>query len=129
MSDVQNNVCEQCWRNYFNCQCGKKSTPKEEKSVRQFNSPYKIWKYSIAITDRQTLYIPGFVRFLPTVHFSPVDTEIWIWAIVDPTRASRDAKVIRVFGTGNLMMVDPSKIQYIATAQTGTFFWHIFHDI
>lgn len=82
----------------------------------------KIWKWSIEITDRQTLMMPAGAKILDV---QVQDTDVALWALCNPDMPNvpRD---IAIYGTGNHVPDSPG--QYLATVQThnNKLVWHVF---
>lgn len=85
-----------------------------------------IWKYSLQITDRQTVTMPAGAEILD-VHEQAGGLQLW--AVVDPD-AEREQRVIEIVGTGGLMPDGPYR-RYLATVQTGggLLVWHVFEVV
>lgn len=86
-----------------------------------------IWKFSLQITDRQTVTMPVGANILSVQDQAG---GLQLWAIVNPD-AEREQRVIEIVGTGN-PMVDIEKEDlarfHIATVQVrgGALVWHVF---
>ena len=86
-----------------------------------------IWKFSLQITDRQTVTMPVGANILSVQDQAG---GLQLWAIVNPD-AEREQRVIEIIGTGN-PMVDIEKEDlarfHIATVQVrgGALVWHVF---
>lgn len=86
----------------------------------------QILKWSLAITDKQTLRLPAGAKIL-TVQLQYGTPQLW--ALCDEAMAARYGKTSRyisIYGTGNPMPDDPG--EYIATFQMegGALVWHVF---
>jgi hypothetical protein len=79
-----------------------------------------IWKWELEVTDRQVIDMPVATQFL-TVQVQR--GALCLWGIVTPGE-DVEPRMIRVYGTGNPIPVDPGR--YIGTAQQGPFVWHVF---
>ncbi len=84
-----------------------------------------IYKYPLAVTDRQTVEIPEGAELL-CVQLQ--NMEPMLWAKVDPARAKVPHNIL-TFGTGN--PIPEGQHQYISTYQTrsGMFVWHVFLEL
>lgn len=82
----------------------------------------RIWKYTLIVVDRQTLFLPEGARIL-TVQMQ--DYAPQLWAIVDESEPS-EPREIAIYGTGNPMPDEPGI--YIGTFQMhdGALVWHVF---
>jgi len=79
-----------------------------------------IWKFPIAVTDKQWLSMPANAQIL-TVQLARGG--LALWAIVDPeVEVAKRCVVIR--GTGQ--PIEGTAGTYIASVQDGSFVWHIF---
>ena len=86
-----------------------------------------IWKFSLQITDRQTVTMPVGANILSVQDQAG---GLQLWAIVNPD-AEREQRVIEIVGTGNPMAdVDKEDLArfHIATVQVrgGALVWHVF---
>ncbi len=82
-----------------------------------------IWKYTLLVTDRQTITLPEGATFLDV---QIQNGEPQIWALVDP-KVLQDDRVIVIHGTGHPVSGDVGK--YIATFQQPPFVWHVFEGV
>ena len=82
-----------------------------------------IWKFEVPLTDDPVVKVPAGAVFLPTALFRPGDLVGWLWAIVD-SEAPKVEVGLRIVGTGHPLTEVGN---YIATAQSGPFVWHVFH--
>lgn len=82
----------------------------------------RIWKWELAVTDRQGVYMPEGAEILD---IQMQDGACCIWALCDP-RAPIETRHIAIYGTGNFMPADPG--EYIATFQIagGLMVFHAF---
>lgn len=78
-----------------------------------------IGKYPLALTDRQTLEMPG-TPIMRTVR--EVGGRIYLWAEVDPGEEKRPVD-IQIVGTGHREITGG---QYVGTAFVGPFVWHVY---
>lgn len=83
----------------------------------------EIWKYPLAITDMQKIYMPVGAKFLDVQMQDEIPCA---WAIIDPY-VKREPRTILIFGTGNPFSVS-EKAEYIGTIQQGQLVWHVFAD-
>lgn len=87
-----------------------------------------IWKYTLTIKDRQTIYVPRGAKLL-TVQMQPalnvLGEQPQLWLLCDET-ADKEARELAIYGTGNPITSNPGS--YIATFQShgGTMVWHLF---
>lgn len=82
----------------------------------------RIWKWPLAITDRQTIEVPAGAKLL-TVQMQGDHPQIW--ALCEETNFLT-TREIAIYGTGNPMPDEPG--QYVATFQShgGALVWHVF---
>ncbi|MHB8772989.1 MAG: DUF7352 domain-containing protein [Syntrophales bacterium] len=69
----------------------------------------RIWKFSLDITDEQTVMIPRGAKLLD---IQVQDAAPRLWALCEPT-APREPRRIAIYGTDELIIGDPG--EYIAT--------------
>lgn len=84
-----------------------------------------IWKFVLAITDRQQVPIPFGGECL-TVQFQ--GEALCLWALVNPSNSAEE-RLIEIFGTGHPIYEDMGvQRNYIGTAQQhgGALVWHVF---
>lgn len=83
---------------------------------------HKIYKWTLIVTDRQTLQLPKNAAIL-TVQMQGERPQLW--ARID-TDAELETRVIHIYGTGHSMPKDAG--QYIATFQCheGSLVFHVF---
>ena len=82
-----------------------------------------VWKYPLAITDRQVLNMPRDAQVL-SVEADETGHAALLWALVD-TDAPREDRAVLIYGTGNPAPEDTGK--FIGTVRThGRFYWHVF---
>jgi len=81
-----------------------------------------IWKFPLAITDRQTVTMPEGARIL---NAQMQGQTLCLWALVNPAAPGKDRE-IEVLGTGN-PAPDENRC-YISTTQMhgGALVWHVF---
>lgn len=84
-----------------------------------------IWKFTLTLTDHQTLEAPG--------DFEPLSAQIQLgvpclWALVSPSVAS-ERHTIWIHGDGHIVQ-HPGHLRFIGTVQVdpGTVF-HVFHAL
>ncbi len=80
-----------------------------------------IYKYPLKLTDVQHVTMPKGARIL-SVHDQR--GTICLWALVDASEVSTEARLIEIIGTGNPMPV--AKRQFIGTVVQEPFVWHVF---
>lgn len=87
-----------------------------------------IWKYSLNVTDRQSLNMPIGSRLL-TVQIQ--HGQLNLWALVDPKIEDREDRIILKRGTGRPIERHPGLLVYISTVQDlgGNSVWHFFEEI
>ena len=83
-----------------------------------------IWKYTLNITDRQTVSMPVFAEIL-TVQMQ--GGSLCLWAIVESDR-NLEQREFLIFGTGNPIPEQFCLHQHIGTVQVGggVLVWHVF---
>ena len=85
----------------------------------------RIWKWSLDITDEQTLTMPIGAKAL-TAQIQG-RSGLQLWALIDDAICQqKEVRTFAVYGTGNPIPDDPG--EYIATVQThgGDLVWHVF---
>lgn len=87
-----------------------------------------IWKYSLQITDRQTVTMPVGAEILSVQEQAG---GLQLWAIVEPDEERREKRTIEIVGTGNPMkcvIAEDLVRHHLATVQTsgGLLVWHVF---
>ena len=80
-----------------------------------------IWKYQLKRTDIQHIGMPSGAMVL---HVGIQDSEITLWAAVDPVRPTV-RRPFAVVGTGHPCPT-PDEAEYHGTVFDGPFVWHIF---
>jgi len=90
-----------------------------------------IWKYDVTIVTPTVINMPKGAKILTAQAQTTgpcVDT-VQIWAAVDPEAECEPRRFI-IIGTGREFTDSTAKnLNYIGTAQTGIFVWHVFEDI
>lgn len=81
-----------------------------------------IWKYELAITDRQEIIMPYGARVLSVANQGG---NLCVWAMVDPTHDRRPLG-FRIVGTGHPCGV--SLGTFIGTVVIDPFVWHVFQE-
>lgn len=83
----------------------------------------KIWKFPLAITDRQTVIMPAGTKILT---IQAQDGFPQIWALVNESSDQKQARKFVTYGTGHAITEDPGT--YIATYQVnnGELVFHVF---
>ena len=79
-----------------------------------------IWKYTLEITDLQTVEMPSGAIILSVDN---QDGSLCLWALVD-TEAAKEEVCIEIIGTGN--PVFSATRQFIGTVLMGSLVWHVF---
>lgn len=80
-----------------------------------------IWKFPLAVTDKQTVSMPKGSRILSA---NEQHGQVCIWALVN-TEAEREEKSIAIVGTGNPFTLDESW-KFVDSVQQSFFVWHVF---
>lgn len=82
----------------------------------------RIWKWTLDITDRQTISVPEGCKLL-TVQMQGEHPQLW--AMCDPEAEMADLR-IAICGTGNPL--PDENAEYVATFQShgGALVWHVF---
>jgi hypothetical protein len=83
----------------------------------------RIWKTSLAVTDRQIVGVPQGAKFL-TVQVQRGSPQLWF--LCDEKEQLVSKRTIAIYGTGNPIPDDPG--EYISTFQElgGELVWHVF---
>lgn len=85
-----------------------------------------IWKYTLAIGDRNEVVMPdgGRILCVKTQRDWPC-----IWVLVDPY-ATKRPRVLRIYGTGHVV-TDEERLRYLGTflSDGDTFVWHVFEEV
>lgn len=85
-----------------------------------------IYKYQVQIADVQSIKMPRGAKILC---IQMQQSEPMLWAEVD-TSAQLESRIIRLFGTGNLMLLDDTiKLKYISTFQLSVLVLHVYEQI
>jgi hypothetical protein len=87
---------------------------------------HTIWKFPLALDDRQKVIMPEGARILSA---QVQDGQLCLWALVDPAAVSKD-RTIHIIGAGHPLYRSDS-LRYISTVQTfnGVLVWHIFEEL
>lgn len=82
-----------------------------------------ILKYAVAVTDRQTIYLPTGARIL-SVQWQ--NDALRLWALCDASTETTEPRRIAIYGTGHPIQDDPGV--WLATFQTpgGAMVFHVF---
>jgi hypothetical protein len=80
----------------------------------------RILKYTLLITDTQTVYVPRHAVLLTA---QMQGAYLQLWAMCDQAEVY-EHRTIAVYGTGDALPEYPGK--YIATAQDQRYVWHVF---
>lgn len=96
----------------------------EEQSEAQL-AMKTIWKFPLAVQDRQDIQVPEGASFLSV---KTQNGSLCLWAIVDPSQP-KQRRTIEILGTGHKL--DESEREYIGTAimADGALVWHIFERL
>ena len=83
----------------------------------------RIWKYTLEITDRQTVQMPAGAQVLAVQMQGDAPQ---LWAIVNESESVEEPRAFAIYGTGHPLPDDPGK--YIATFQLSgiPFVGHVF---
>lgn len=83
---------------------------------------HTIWKFPLAITDRQNVMMPAGAEILSA---QMQDDRLCLWALVNP-EAPKQPREIEVLGTGQ--PITKADRRYISTTQMlgGRLVWHVF---
>lgn len=85
-----------------------------------------IWKYELAITNRQLVFMPAGAEILSVANQSGT---LCLWAMVNPSMEPEN-RCIEVVGTGNSVPEDVEvSSKYIGTALVDPFVWHVFEVV
>lgn len=86
-----------------------------------------IWKYTLAITDRQQVSMPKGAGILAVANQRGA---LFLWAMVDPSSlVETEDHDIEIIGTGNQMPDTEDIRRYIGSAVLGPFVWHVFERV
>lgn len=80
-----------------------------------------VYKYPLAIRDRQEIKMPG-KPVLLNVGLDPQD-DLCVWALVNPEHENKPMTFF-VHGTGH--PVDSDAYIWLGTVRQGPFMWHVF---
>jgi len=81
-----------------------------------------IWKFPLAITDRQVLPMPPGAKILSV---APQAGILTLWAEVQPDLTPTSRRVT-IVGTGNPIPAHPG--EFVGTAVMPPFVWHVYVD-
>jgi hypothetical protein len=82
-----------------------------------------IYKYSLRITDVQSVKAPRGTRWLSA---QMQNGRLCVWATVDPNQPD-ESHLIRIIGTGNpFPAAAQSGMVFVGTVQDAPFVWHVF---
>ena len=87
----------------------------------------KIWKYSLAIIEHQSLIVPGFVRLISVAEQRG---NLVVYMMVDEEAKTQNAIDIRIVGTGH--PADSVYVwEFIGTVKMfdGELMWHVFAKV
>lgn len=84
----------------------------------------EIWKYQLAVTDRQHVQMPIGAQIL-SAHLQ--NGIMCLWAVIDDNCTERVNRDIEIFGTGN--PVPDGRRAFIGTVVAPPFVWHVFERI
>jgi len=79
-----------------------------------------IYKYELKLTEKQTIEMPAFARFLSV---QVQNGKIQVWALVDTEQPPR-LNIFKIIGTGG--RIDETLGIFLGTIQLGGFVWHVF---
>ena len=82
----------------------------------------KVFKYTLDVTERQTIKMPPLARILK---IGVQEGHVRIWASVHEDYPEGDRTFV-VVGTGCTIPDDVKLSSYRGTVQVGSFVWHIF---
>lgn len=87
----------------------------------------KIFKYPLALQDRQVIYLPEGAPIL-TVQEQRNELCLWVGVPDNIEEHPLQARAFNIYGTGHTLREKPQT--YIGTAQTqdSTFVWHVFEE-
>jgi len=86
-----------------------------------------IYKYTIEITDKQIISLPGLTGYSSLLHFEFQGGKLCLWALVDPTQELASIE-ISIFGTGQEIDSEllSTKKHFTTVFDPRGFVWHIF---
>lgn len=82
-----------------------------------------IYKYPIAITEKQTMILPAGAEFLSV---QVQNNNLYAWVLLD-TKKPKESVNIRIYGTGH--PIEDIKLKHIETIQIDSFVWHVFIEV
>ncbi len=89
------------------------------------NHVKKIFKYPLAVTDEQAVFLPQGTKPLSvqTQHEEPQ-----LWVLVDPEEPVLIRHTVRIFGTGHPVDIDLEQYDFMGTFQMsrGNLVFHVF---
>ena len=80
-----------------------------------------ILKYTLKITDIQTLYLPLGAQILSIANQHGL---LCLWAMVDIEETKTEAALIEIVGIGQSML--PADRHFLGTVLIDTLVWHVF---
>ncbi len=83
----------------------------------------KIYKYPLALTDRQTVRVPLGALVLSVAEQAG---RLCLWAVVDADEKETEERVIFVVGTGNPLPEDFGAFVGTVVTADGALVWHVF---
>lgn len=89
-----------------------------------------IWKYPIPITDEFTLELPfnSKILYVGWSRGSSIFDVAHVWVLIPDTEAYKIERKFHIFGTGNPIMENENRLQYIGTFKEDKFVWHLFEE-
>lgn len=88
-----------------------------------------IWKYTLEITDRQSISLPEGAEVL---HVGNQAESLCLWALVDPKAKLGPIRCFEIFGTGHPIPEDMGvSRKFLGTIimQHGALVWHVFERL
>ena len=87
---------------------------------------YRIWKYTLEITDHQKVPMPQCAKILSVAN---QNGHPCLWAMVDADRPI-EQRAIEIIGTGNpVAQVGVDERKFIGTVVIHPFVWHVFERV
>lgn len=83
----------------------------------------RIFKYTIEVTDKQTVKLPVDSLVISVLN---QNDHLVIYALVDDEETEMEEKTIRIFGTGYPVDVEEFDYNFLGSVMMGEFVWHIF---
>jgi hypothetical protein len=83
-----------------------------------------IWKYTLNVTDTQSIEVPMMAQIL-TAQLQ--NKELQLWMLVDSEEEGSEYITIRVYGTGH--SINEENLEYINTFQEGSLVFHVFKEL